>query len=90
MATLRGLKDPLVADGHNNSDGSLFMTGHDEDRDHNWETYYDDLSHLPLRSNHVVKPWQEEMEVFAKSPVYARMPLQDAYHFTGKGPIGTK
>ena len=80
----------LVADGHKNSDGSLFMTGHDEDKDHDWETYYDDLSHLPLRSDLIDKARQEGMEVFAKSPLYTEVPLQDAHHFTGKGPIGTK
>ena len=89
-AMLRGPEDQLVADGLRNSDGSLFMTGHDEDRYHDWETYYDDLSHLPLRSDLVDKARQEEMEVFAKFPVYTKVPLLHAYHFTGKGPIETK
>ena len=89
-ATLHGLEDQLVADGHYNSDGSLFIAGHDEDRDHDWETYYDDLSNLQLRSDLVDKAKREEMEIFAKFPMYTKVPLQDAYHFTGKGPIGTK
>ena len=46
-AMLRGLKDQLVADGHNNSNASLFMTGHDGEKDHELETYDDDLSNLP-------------------------------------------
>ena len=36
------------------------------------------------------KARHEEMEVFAKFLVYTKVPLQDAYHFTGKSPIGTK
>ena len=74
-AMLRSLKNRLVADGLKNSDGLLFMTGHDEDRDHDWETYYDDLSNLPLRSHRVDKARQEEMEVFAKFPAYSKVPL---------------
>ena len=60
---LRGLKDQLAADGHNKSDGSLLMTGHCEDKDHDWGTYYDNLSNLPLRSDLIDKARQEEMEV---------------------------
>ena len=77
-AMLRGLKDQLVADGLRNSDGSLFMTGHDEDRDHDWETYYDDLSNLPPRSDLVDKARHEDIEVFTKFPVYTKVPLQEA------------
>ena len=87
-AMLRGHKDQLAADGHKNSDGSLLMTGHDEDRDHDWETYYDDLSNLPLRSDLVDKARQEEMEVFAKFPMYTKVPLQDATISSARVPLG--
>ena len=63
----------------------------DRDADDDMAAIVNDvLSNLPLRSDLVDKAKQEEMEVFAKFPVYTKVPLQDAYHFTGKGPIETK
>ena len=87
-AMLRGFKHQLVADGLKNSDKSLSTTRHNSHQNHDWETYYSDLSNLQLRSDLIDKAMQEEMEVFAKSSEYTKVQLQDAYHFTGKGPIG--
>ena len=89
-AMLRGLKDQLVADGRLCADGSLMLTGHEDDKPEDWGTYYDDMSNLPLRTDLVRKARQEEMDVFAKFPVYKKVPIADSWHHTGKGPIGTK
>ena len=88
-AMLQGLKDQLVDDGMQLADGTLLHTGHDEDGEH-WDEYTDDISGLPLRSDLVAKAREEEMEVFNQFPVYRKVPLADAWFYTGKGPIGTK
>ena len=86
---LQGLKDQLVDDEMQLADGNLLHTGHDEDGEH-WDEYTDDISGLPLKSDLVAKAREEEMEVFNKCLVHRKVPLADAWFYSGKGPIGTK
>ena len=89
-AIVQGLRDQLVCDGKKQLDGTLMHTVVDDDDDNiRWDQYSDDLSGKPLRSDLVIKARQEEIDTFNQFPVYTKVPLEDAYHFTGKGPIGT-
>ena len=92
MAILQGLRKPLEQDHHTNQDGTLNVVVHDEDRieEDRWDEFYDDISGLPLSSEGVRRARQEEMQVFKSFPVYTKVPIQESWTVTGKGPIGTR
>ena len=91
-AILRGLRNQLIQDGNMNMDGTLAPVLHEEDRmsDDRWDEFYDDISGLPLSSNGVREARKEEMRIFNTFPVYTKVPIDEAWTVTGKGPIGTR
>ena len=89
-AIVQGLRDQLLHDGRLMEDGTLNVAHHDEDKRVRWDEYVDDISGKPLRTDLIKKARQEEMDTFNQFPVYTKVPIEDAYFFTGKGPIGTR
>ena len=89
-AIVQGLRDHLIEDKRRGDEGSLMNTVHDKGFDERWDEFTDDLSRRPMRSDLVKAAKREEIEIFNQFPVYRKVPLEDAYHFTGKGPIGTR
>ena len=87
-AIVNGLKDQVQADGIAMVNSSLLLSHHEAD--HRWDEYTDDLSGKPLRSDLVQQARKEEIDIFNQFPVYEKVPIEDSYYFTGKGPIGTK
>ena len=78
----------MEADGISMVNSSLLAMHHEEE--HRWDEFSDDISGKPLRSDLVHEARKEEIDIFHQFPVYEKVPIEDAYYFTGKGPIGTK
>ena len=97
-AILVGLKKQLTLDGRLKNGEPLLQLCHDINNVENWtevenageDEYYDDISGLTLDSAGVTAARKKEIDVFKQHEVYRKVPLDECWKVTGKGPIGTK
>ena len=85
---LRGLRDQMITDGrlHEIGVGCVFAMEEGETE----LVFYDDVSGEVLDWDGVIQARAEEINEFLKHGVYHKVPIQECYDKTGKGPIETK
>ena len=85
---LRGLRDQMVIDGrlHETGVGCVFAMEEGETE----LVFYDDVSGEVLDWDGVIEARAEEIKEFHKHGVYHKVPIQECYDKTGKGPVETK
>ena len=94
-AILRGLKNQLTSDG-TIVPGEPLQTCCVEakqiiaDYEIDEAQFVDDISGETLNTGMVRAARAEEMRVFEDHNVYTKVPIDEAWQVTGKGPIGTK
>lgn len=86
--TIRGFVDQLKLDGRIRDTGTGLVFAVEEGEQE--MVFWNSVSGKPLDFEGVLMAREDEMQEFRKYRVYHKVPVQECYENTGKGPIGTK